>query len=249
MKISLITPSYNSASTIARTIESVMVQNYPDLEYIIIDGASKDNTTEVVSDFKDRINIKYISEPDKGIYDAMNKGVKMATGEVVGILNSDDLFENKLVLSNVAAAFNDNSVEAVYGDVRYFSTNVDKTVRYWQAGEYKESNLNNGWIIPHPALFVRRSVYEKYGIFNADFRLAGDYEFILRILKIHKVKVKYLPESFTKMYNGGRSGSSLKQRKKGWKELERAWLVNNLKVPRFFILRRILFKLRQYLTF
>jgi len=249
MKISLITPSYNSAATIARTIESIVAQSYPDLEYIIIDGASKDKTKEIVSAYQDKINIKFISEPDQGIYDAMNKGIKLASGEVIGILNSDDLFENSLVLNNVSAAFNDSSIEAVYGDVRYFSTDASQTVRYWQAGEYKEANLDNGWVIPHPALFVRREVYEKYGLYNPDFRLAGDYEFILRILKIHKVKVKYLPESFTKMYNGGRSGSSLEQRKKGWKELEKAWLVNNLEIPRFFILRRILFKLRQYITF
>lgn len=249
MTISLITPSYNSAATIARTIESVIAQNYSDLEYIIIDGVSKDRTAEIVSAYQNKIKIKFISEPDRGIYDAMNKGIKIASGEIIGILNSDDLFDNKLVLKNVAETFSDNSIEAVYGDVKYFFDNVDKITRYWRAGKYQESKLNNGWVIPHPALFVRRMVYEKYGLFNPDFRIAGDYEFILRILKIHKVKVKYLPEVFTKMYNGGASGSSLEQRKKGWEELKKAWLVNNLKLPHFFILRRILFKLRQYLTF
>ena len=249
MKISLITPTYNSAATIARTIESVIAQNYSDLEYIIIDGASKDQTAEIVSGFKDRINIKFVSEPDKGIYDAMNKGIKMATGEIIGILNSDDLFDNDQVLLSVAEAFKDEKIDAVYGDIKYFSNDVNKTVRYWRAGNYQESKLNNGWVIPHPALFVRRTVYEKYGSFNIDFRIAGDYEFILRILKIHKINVKYIPTAFTRMYNGGNSASSLKKRNNGWRELKKAWLVNNMKVPKLFILRRLLFKVGQYLHF
>lgn len=249
MTISLITPSYNSAKTIARTIDSVIAQNYSDLEYIIIDGVSKDKTAEIVSSFKDRINIKFVSEPDKGIYDAMNKGIKMASGEIIGILNSDDLFDNDQVLSSVAEAFKDEKIDAVYGDVKYFSADVNQATRYWRAGKYRESKLNNGWVIPHPALFVRRTVYERYGLFNPDFRIAGDYEFILRILKIHKINVKYIPAAFTRMYNSGVSGSNLKQRGRGWAELKNAWVVNNFKVPRFFIWRRLLFKIGQYLNF
>jgi len=247
MKLSLITPSYNSAKTIARTIESVMAQNFPDLEYIIIDGASTDNTAEIVSSFQDKINIKFISEPDKGIYDAMNKGVKLATGEVIGILNSDDLFDNDKILSMVGESFADNKVDAVYGDIKYFSDDVNVAKRYWRAGEYKEANLSNGWTIPHPSLFLRKSVYDKCGLFNTDFRIAGDYEFILRLLKIHKINVKYIPEVFVRMYDGGTSGSSLKQRSRGWQELKRAWTVNNFAVPKLFIFRRVLFKISQLL--
>lgn len=246
MTLSLITPSYNSATTIARTIESVVAQNYPDLEYIIIDGASKDDTSNIVSSFKDKLNIKYISEPDKGIYDAMNKGVKLASGEVIGILNSDDLFDNDKVLATIASAFEEKKIDAVYGDVKYFSQDVDKTLRYWHAGEYKKENLANGWAIPHPALFVRCSVYEKCGLFNTDFKIAGDYEFILRILKNYPINLKYISVPFVRMYNGGASGSSLKQRQSGWAELKKAWQVNNFKLPRFFILRRLLFKVGQY---
>jgi len=246
MKISLITPSYNSASTIARTIDSVIAQNYSDLEYIIIDGASTDNTKDIVSNYQKQINIKFASESDAGIYEAMNKGIKLASGEVVGILNSDDMFDNENVLMNVATAFNDNKIAGVYGDVKYFSDDVNKITRYWRAGEYREDKLNNGWIIPHPALFLRRSVYEKYGVFRTDFRLAGDYEFILRILKIHKISLKYIPEALARMYNGGASGSSLKQRMQGWRELKKAWLVNNLTTPKLFIFRRLLFKLKQF---
>jgi glycosyltransferase len=245
MKISLITPTYNSAQTITRTIDSVLAQNYADLECIIIDGASTDNTKELVLSYQDRLNIKFISEPDKGIYDAMNKGVALATGEIVGILNSDDLFDNDQVLLTVSNAFSDASIQAVYGDLKYFSSDVSVTKRYWRAGAYQETNLNNGWIIPHPSLFLRKSVYNQCGLYNTDFKIAGDYEFILRLLKIHKVKTKYLPEVLVRMYDGGTSGSNLEQRQKGWVELKKAWLVNNFKLPRFFILRRVLFKISQ----
>ena len=247
MKISLITPSYNSARTIARTIESVIAQNYPDLEYIIIDGVSSDNTKDIISSYKDKINIKFISEPDKGIFDAMNKGIKMSTGEVVGILNSDDFFDNENVLATISEVFNDKTTDAVYGDIKYFSKDVNKVNRYWQTGEYKEYKLNNGWSIPHPALFVHKSVYDKCGLFNPDFKLAGDYEFVLRILKIYKINTKYIPKTFVKMYSGGTSGGSLKQRIKGWKELHKAWKVNHLDIPSFFVVRRLLSKLGQFL--
>lgn len=247
MKISLITPSYNSKKTISRTIESVIAQNYSDLEYIIIDGSSKDDTGEIVASYQDKINIKFISEPDKGIYDAMNKGIKMATGDIVGILNSDDFYENDNVLKTVSEAFNEQKVDAVYGDISYFSTDINKVSRYWRAGEYDENKLNDGWIMPHPSLFLRKSVYEKCGYFNLDFKIAADYEFMLRILKIHKVNIKYIPRVFVRMYSGGNSGSSLKQRIKGWQELRNSWKINHLKVPLFFTARRVLSKVSQFL--
>lgn len=247
MTISLITPSYNSAATISRTIESVISQNYTDLEYIIIDGASKDNTAEIVRSYQDKIKINFISEPDNGIYDAMNRGIKIASGEIIGVLNSDDLFNGGEVLKSVVKAFTNKEVEAVYGDIKYFAGDTNKVTRYWRAGEYKENRLNSGWVIPHPALFLRRSVYERAGLFKVDFKIAGDYEFILRILKVHKIKVKYIPEVFVKMYDGGTSARSIEQRKKGWAELKKAWLVNSMNIPRLFIIRRLLFKISQYI--
>lgn len=247
MKFSLITPSYNSAKTIARTIDSVIAQNYSDLEYIIIDGASTDDTLKIIASYQDKINIRLVSERDSGIYDAMNKGVKMATGDIIGILNSDDLFNNGEVIKTVADAFADAEIEAVYGDVKYFAGDINKTTRYWRAGKYRENKLNNGWIMPHPALFLRRSVYEKAGLFNSDFKIAGDYEFMLRILKIHQIKVKYIPEVFTKMYDGGKSAENIEQRRIGWQELKKAWLINNMAVPKLFIFRRLLFKFSQYI--
>jgi glycosyltransferase involved in cell wall biosynthesis len=245
MKISLITPSYKSAATIAHTIESIIAQNYADLEYLIIDGGSKDDTAKIVTSYQDRIKINFISEPDQGIYDAMNKGIKMASGEVIGILNSDDIFYNGNILSLVANAFTDKKIDVVYGDIKYFSDDINRTKRYWKTGEYQASKLNNGWIIPHPALFVRKSVYERCGLYNIDFKIAGDYEFILRILQKHQLNLKYLPQVFVKMFDGGVSGRNLKQRNEGWKELKKAWLVNDLPLPKLFIIRRVLSKISQ----
>ena len=247
MKISIITPTYNSAKTLSRTIDSIISQNYKDIEYIVMDGGSSDGTQDIVLGYKDRLGIKFISEKDEGIYDAMNKGIRLATGDIIGILNSDDFYNNESLLSDVAQAFNDESIEAVYGDISYFGNDINKVTRYWKAGEYKESKLNNGWVIPHPALFVRKSMYDKCGLFNIDFKIAADYEFILRILKVYKIQIKYIPKVFVRMFNGGNSGSSLNQRRKGWQDLENSWLANNLKIPKFFILRRVLSKISQYL--
>lgn len=247
MKITLITPSYNSAATIGRTIDSVISQNYADLEYIIIDGGSKDNTAGIVAGYQDEITINFISEPDRGIYDAMNKGIKLAAGDVIGILNSDDIFFDGNVLSAVAAAFRNQEAEAVYGDIKYFSNDENKTSRYWKTGEYAPGKLNNGWIIPHPALFVRKSVYDRCGLYNTDFKIAGDYEFILRILKKYDLNLKYIPQVFVKMFAGGESGRNLKQRSKGWTELKKAWKINGLPLPKFFILRRVIYKISQFI--
>lgn len=245
MKISLITPSYNSDATIARTINSVIAQDYPNLEYLIIDGGSTDDTAKIVTSYQDKININFISETDNGIYDAMNKGIKMASGDIIGILNSDDFFSDNDILSTVANAFTDERIDVVYGDIKYFSDDINKTKRYWKTGEYKAGKLNNGWIIPHPALFVRKSVYERCGLYNIDFKIAGDYEFILRILQKHQLNLKYLPQVFVKMFDGGVSGRNLKQRNEGWKELKKAWLVNDLHLPKLFIIRRVLSKISQ----
>lgn len=245
MKISIITPSYNSAKTIARTINSVIAQDYPNLEYLIIDGGSTDDTAKIVTSYQDKININFISETDNGIYDAMNKGIKMASGDIIGILNSDDFFSDNDILSTVANAFTNDGVDIVYGDIQYFSDDINKTTRYWKTGEYKNNKLNNGWIIPHPALFVKKTVYDLAGLYNSNFKIAGDYEFILRILKKHDFRLKYIPKVFVKMFNGGVSGKDLKHRKKGWNELKKSWIINDLRVPKLFILRRLLFKSRQ----
>jgi len=248
MKISIITPSYNSKKTLSRTIESVVSQECKDIEYIIIDGGSTDGTLEIINEYKDKIS-KKISEKDNGIYDAINKGINLATGDVIGILNSDDFYDNNKVLQTVLNIFEDSNIDAIYGDINYFANDIKKTTRYWEAGEYDERKLNNGWAIPHPALFLRKSVYDKCGLYNVSFKIAGDYEFILRILKIYHINLKYISKVLVRMYDGGISGRNFKQRRSGWKELKKAWLVNNIKIPRFFILKRIFYKISQYFTF
>ncbi len=247
MKISIITVSYNSRETIEKTIKSVLSQAGVDLEYIIIDGGSKDGTMDIVNKYRDKI-VAVVSEPDKGIYDAMNKGIRLATGEVIGILNSDDFFNDDNVLAAVADCFSGDNIGACYGDISYFEDDDKKTTRVWRAGEYDEKKLNSGWAMPHPALFVRKSVYDKIGLYRTDFRLAADYEFMLRLLKVHKTKVKYLPQILTRMKSGGTSGRNLRYRLKGWRELKRSWAINDLPLPRFFILRRVMSKLGQLIN-
>lgn len=248
MKLSLITPTYNSAKTLSRTIESILLQNYPDIEYIIVDGASTDNTKDIVEFYSKKIPITFISEPDKGIYDAMNKGIKRATGDIIGILNSDDFLDNDSVVSDIMNTFIDKKIDAVYGDISYFNTDIKKITRHWKTSLYSESKLNSGWTIPHPALFVKKSVYDMYGLFKEEYKIAADYEFILRILKIHKISTYYIPKVFVRMYSGGSSGKNIEQRKIGWQELKKAWQDNNLSFPRFFILKRILYKIHQLLS-
>ncbi len=245
MKISIITPSYNSEKTITQTIESIINQDYKDFEYIIIDGNSTDKTLAIIKEYRKKIPIKLVSEKDLGVYDAMNKGIKLSAGEIISILNSDDIYDNSNVLNNIQSAFKENNkAEIVYGDIKYFSNNPNQTTRYWKAGNYNEKKLNSGWTIPHPALFVRKSVYQKHGGFNLSFKIAADYEFVLRILKIHKINSFYLPLICVRMYN---QGTSANNRLTGWRELKKAWRVNNLKAPRLFILRRIIFKISQYI--
>jgi glycosyltransferase len=247
MKISLLTPTYNSAQTLARTIDSVIAQKYEDLEYIIFDGNSADNTRQIVDSYKTKININFISEKDDGLYDAMNKGLKAATGDIVGILNSDDFFDNDQVLKNVSQKFEETNTDIVYGDIVYFSEDTNKITRKWTAGKYNEKLLDNGWTIPHPALFVKKEIYEKYGYYKENYKIAADYEFILRLLKVHKVNLEYIPKVFVRMYDSGTSAKNIQNRKIGWEELKKAWADNNLKMPKFFILRRLLYKISQFI--
>ena len=245
MRISIITICYNSADTIEDTIKSVIAQNYSDLEYIIIDGGSEDGTLDIVEKYKDKI-AKVVSEPDKGIYDAMNKGIGVASGEVVGILNSDDFYHHDTVLLEVAKLFESSKAGAVYGNISYVDRDdKDKEVRFWRAGEYKKFKLNSGWIMPHPAFFVRKSLYQNYGKFNLDFRIAADYELMLRFL-LKGINMVYIDKSLVCMREGGFSASGLKQRRLGWMELKNSWEVNGENVPAFFIIRRVLSKLKQY---
>lgn len=245
MKVSIVTVSYNSAATIEDTIKSVLGQTHQDIEYIIVDGVSKDNTLGIVKKYEGKI-ARLVSEPDKGIYDAMNKGVALATGDIIGIINSDDLYASPEVIKKVVGAFAQKEVDAVYGDLIYVDrNNTAKVVRRWPAGEFKHAKLQSGWIPPHPSVFVKRAVYERCGSFNIKFKIAADYEFMLRCIK-NGIEFSYLPKVLVKMREGGFSGQSLRQRRRGWEELRQAWQANGLSMPPLFILRRIFGKLSQY---
>jgi len=232
MKLSIITATYNSSQTVADTLASVQRQSYPNIEHIVIDGASKDNTLDIVAQFPHVAIL--VSERDNGIYDAMNKGIGLTNGDVVGILNSDDIYNNEKVINKVMAAFEDPSIDAVYGDLQYVSQyDLNKITRTWRAGNYTRKKFYFGWMPPHPSFFVRKAVYEKIGAFNCALRSSADYEFMLRTLLKHNYKAYYIPEVLVKMRNGGMSNASLKHRLRANREDQEAWKLNGLR-PYFF---------------
>lgn len=232
MKISIITATYNSAATVHDTLTNIARQEYPHIEHLIIDGLSKDATLSIVKAFPHVF--KVVSESDHGIYDAMNKGILLATGEVVGILNSDDFYCNPLVVSKVMEAFSDPAVDVVYGDLQYVKQDNTRIItRTWKAGHFKKKSFYYGWMPPHPAFFVRRRVYDKVGLFNTTLRSAADYELMLRILVKHDMNVRYIPEVLVKMRAGGMSNATLAHRLRANGEDRLAWELNNLK-PFFF---------------
>ncbi len=235
MKISIITVCYNSAETIEDTIRSVASQNYKDVEYIIVDGLSKDNTVDIIKNHSHVVS-QWISEKDKGIYDAMNKGVAMATGDIIGILNADDVYTNENVLSDVMSKFEDSTVQGVYGDLKYVQKdNLEKVIRFWKSGEYREGKFLQGWMPPHPTFYVRKNVYENCGAYRTDMPSASDYEFMLRVIHVKKIKLAYLPKVLVLMREGGVSNRSLQHRIDANKDDRRAWDVNGVK-PKFYTL-------------
>lgn len=210
MKISVITAVYNNHATVADAIESVLAQTYGEVELIVIDGGSTDGTLDVLRQYTNKIS-KLITEPDGGIYDALNKGLLNASGDVVGFLHSDDVFADTEVLAKVANTFCNSKTEVVYGDLVYVRKDTpDNEVRYWTAGEFACGKLRRGWMPPHPTLYVRRNLYEQIGMFDTQYRIAADYDFMLRLLSIEGLCVTYIPELFVKMRLGGESNRSLK---------------------------------------
>ena len=232
MKISIITACYNSAATVGDTLQSVSLQTYDNIEHIIVDGASTDNTIEIVGYFP-HVS-KVVSEKDKGIYDAMNKGIALATGDVIGILNSDDVYTDRNVISKVMKEFQKENTDAVYGDLQYVKFNdLQKVTRTWHSGKFSKRKFYYGWMPPHPTFFVTREVYEKVGNFNCSLRSAADYEFMLRVLLKNDFNVRYIPEVLVKMRTGGISNATLKHRLRANREDREAWRINNI-APYFF---------------
>jgi glycosyltransferase involved in cell wall biosynthesis len=244
--ISIITVCYNSEATIDSTIQSVLSQDYSQIEYIIVDGGSKDNTLAITEKYRSNIS-KQISEPDKGIYDAMTKGVALATGDVIGILNSDDVFASDTIISEVADVFkNDPSIDAVYGNIIYFNTGApDNPVRTWVTKPYYDRFFDDGEVPPHPSLFVKKNVYDAIGAYFPDFKISSDYEFMFRAFKVNGYKPYHLNKFVVNMRVGGESTKSIKNILIGNQEVRKAWEMNNMKPSLRFWVLRITKKLRQ----
>tara|TARA_B100001057_G_scaffold213163_1_gene213499 strand:- start:2951 stop:3685 length:735 start_codon:yes stop_codon:yes gene_type:complete len=224
LKTSIITICFNSKDTVEKTLKSVESQSYKIIEHIIIDGGSKDNTLSVVKEF-DYIS-KIISESDKGIYDAFNKGIKNSTGEIIGFLNSDDTFYNENSLQHIFDAFDENT-DCIFGDLIYSDKN-EKVTRVWKGSKYKKGAFKKGWMPAHPTFYCRRSVYDKLGLYDDSFKIAGDFELMLRILEKYNIRSKYIPHTLVNMKVGGASNNGLKSKLDILREEFRAFDQNNI---------------------
>ena len=248
MNVSIITVCLNCELTIEQTIMSVINQNYPTIEYIIIDGKSNDGTREIIKKYKDKIS-KIISEEDEGMYFAINKGIQLATGDIIGILNSDDFYVDNNVISKVINEFVSKDVDAVYADLVYVHRDdTSKIIRYWKADAYHHGLFKKGWMPPHPTFFVKKEIYDKYGLYNTDLSLAADYELMLRFIHKMKISLSYLPAVLIKMRVGGTGNKSLPQRLKDNREDRLAWKLNGLKPGTFTLFLKPLLKVKQYFT-
>ena len=246
MKVSIITVTYNSAQTIKNTVLSVKHQTYQNVEHIIVDGCSTDNTLNLAGYFGH--TGPKISEIDNGIFDAMNKGVRMATGDIIGILNSDDFYPDSDVIEKVVKAFSNKDCDAVYGDLVYVDPfHIKKVLRKWIAGVYNKELFYKGWMPPHPTFFVKKEVYENHGLFNLDFKSSSDYELLLRFILLKNIRLAYLPVVLVYMRMGGYSNRSLKNRIAAHLEDYRAWKVNNISPKWYTVTLKPLRKLKQYL--
>jgi glycosyltransferase involved in cell wall biosynthesis len=221
MRFTVVTASFNSQATIADTLQSVDRQEGVSVEHLIIDGASTDDTLRIIQQHHQPWR-QVISEPDRGIYDAMNKGLRTAAGDIVGLLNSDDLYPTGHVLATVAKAFDsDPALDAVYGDLCYVRQhNIDHVVRYWRSSAYQPGRFERGWVPPHPTFFARKEVYERLGCFDLTYRLAADWELLVRLIEVGKIRVKYLPEVLVHMRLGGATNKSLSN---VWKQNREIW--------------------------
>ena len=241
--VSIVTGTYNSSKFISDCVKSIHNQTFENIEHIIVDGNSNDNTVSIIENMPNRVS-KLVSEKDNGIYDAMNKGLKMAKGEIVGILNSDDFYNSNEIIKKVVHIFEDPSIACVYGDLVYVDQmNTDKVVRNWVTGPYTENAFLKGWHPAHPSFFVRNSVYKKFGYFDLNFGLAADFEIMLRFLEKNKLKGSYLPLPMVRMRLGGASNKNIKNILQGNKECIAAFKSNNIKVSKFYPFYRLIPKL------
>ena len=229
MKVSIITVSFNSEKTIEQTILSVLGQTYKNIEYIIVDGNSSDNTLSIINKYSSKI-AHVLSEPDKGIYDAMNKGIELASGDLIGILNSDDVYAYSNVITDIVKKIHASNAKSIYADLVYVDKNdLFKVKRYWKSGEYKRKKFKMGWMAPHPTVFIKREIYTQFGTFNLSLKSAADYELMLRFFYKEKIEPAYLPEVIIKMRQGGKSNASIKNRLSANRQDRAAWRINSVK--------------------
>ncbi|MBP7278807.1 MAG: glycosyltransferase [Sedimentibacter sp.] len=248
--VSLITVSYNSEKTIADTIESILEQTYDNIEYIIVDGLSSDNTVSIAknyeTEFKDKgYSFIIISEKDSGLYDAMNKGIRLSTGDIVGILNSDDFYVNEYIIEKVVKMMMEENSDCLYADLLYVDeVNLEKVVRRWKANK---GDFRLGWNPPHPTTFITKRSYDKYGLYKTDYKISSDYDILYRIIHKGKVKTSYLEEYIVKMRIGGKSTSGIKSNIISNKEIYNTLKENNQKFKLAIIITRLLVKIKQFL--
>ena len=248
MKISIITVSYNSAETLEDTIKSTLNQTYTNIEYIIVDGSSKDKTIDIIKKYEPFFNgrLKWISEKDKGIYDAMNKGIRMATGDIVGILNSDDFFSSNDIIEKVIAGFT-NDVDAVYGDIHFVNPdNLQKSVRYYSSKIFKRGLMKMGFMPAHPSFYCRKECFEKFGYYKTNYKIAADFDLLLRFIYVNNIRIKYLPVDMVTMRTGGASTEGFKSRMVMMNEHLRSFKENGIKTNRFILSLRYFYKITEY---
>lgn len=231
LKVSIVTAVFNRERTVANAIESVIAQDYPHIEYIVVDGMSNDGTDEIVRRYSDRIAVS-IREPDSGIYDALNKGVEAATGDVVGFLHADDFLASDGIVSTIAQCFEDPGVSGTYGDLVYVDAmDTTRTKRYWVSGGYDAKRFRWGWMPPHPSVYLRRACYRDFGVFRRDFQIAADYELLVRMMVRHGISMRYIDRVVVRMREGGKSNASMRNRLTANREDRQAWVVNGMQPP------------------
>jgi len=247
IKVSIITPSLNSEKYIKDCIDSVISQTYKNIEYIIIDGNSSDNTQRIVKSYGNKVTT-FISENDNGIFDAMNKGIKNATGDIVAILNSDDYYYDNKVIENIVSEFKNNNISGLYGDLIIISEDKKRVIRNWRSKKLNKKDWKNGLHPAHPTFFVRKEIYDKFGIFDEKYRIASDYELMLRFLYIKEIKSKYFKnkDPLVVMRAGGNSNKDIKAIIKSNKEVIESWKDNNLNPPKFLVAGKLFSKVKQF---
>ncbi len=246
MKISIITVVFNAKKTIRETIHSVLSQTYANIEYIVIDGGSTDGTIEIVKNYGNKIS-KFVSEKDAGIYDAMNKGIALTTGDVIGFLNADDFYAGSSVIENISAAFQRYEVDSVYADLEYVEQKkIENVVRFWKSSSYKKGAFKRGWHPAHPTFFVKKDIYSRYGSFNLSYKIAADYELMLRFLERYQISSHYLPCVLVKMRTGGESNKNVLNIIKANIESYQSWKDNGLPVNLFMFMLKPISKVFQY---